>query len=46
MRRGDIYYADLGQTYGSKQGGLRPVVRQTFMILLIAIIHQKYFQNK
>lgn len=26
MKRGDIYYADLGQIYGSEQGGLRPVV--------------------
>lgn len=26
MRRGDIYYADLGQTYGSEQGGLRPII--------------------
>lgn len=25
MRRGDIYYADLGQAYGSEQGGLRPI---------------------
>lgn len=26
IRRGDIYYADLGSTLGSEQGGIRPVV--------------------
>ena len=26
MRRGDIYYADLGETIGSEQAGVRPVV--------------------
>lgn len=25
-RRGDIYYADLSQYFGSEQGGIRPVV--------------------
>ena len=24
--RGDIYYADLGEAYGSEQGGRRPVI--------------------
>lgn len=26
MKRGDVYYADLGQGVGSEQGGRRPVV--------------------
>lgn len=26
IKRGEIYYADLGKGYGSKQGGRRPVV--------------------
>lgn len=26
IKRGDIYYADLGQTEGSEQGGIRPVL--------------------
>lgn len=26
MKRGEIYYADLGKTYGSEQGGIRPVL--------------------
>lgn len=25
-RRGDIYFADLGEGFGSEQGGIRPVV--------------------
>ncbi|MBR7084320.1 MAG: type II toxin-antitoxin system PemK/MazF family toxin [Oscillospiraceae bacterium] len=26
LRRGDIYFADLGNTVGSEQGGIRPVL--------------------
>lgn len=26
MKRGELYYADLGLTVGSEQGGIRPVV--------------------
>lgn len=26
MKRGEIYYADLGQVLGSEQGGVRPVL--------------------
>ena len=26
MRKGDIYYADMGTVVGSEQGGTRPVV--------------------
>ena len=26
MKRGDIYYADLGKVVGSEQSGIRPVV--------------------
>lgn len=26
MKRGEIYYADLGTAYGSEQGGIRPVL--------------------
>ena len=26
IKRGDIYLADLGEGYGSEQGGIRPVL--------------------
>ena len=40
MKRGDIYYADLGEMVGSEQSGMRPV------IVIQNNIGNKYEQKK